>query len=155
MTHEEIVKVLQGKFPDIKFEPHNLNDEAVILPAEKIKDVAAHLKNTPELHFDFLIFVTAVDYIDEKRFELTYHLYSYTHKHKIFLKVNLPRENPEIRTVSDFWATADWHEREVYDLFGVKFLEHPDLRRIMMPYDWTGHPLRKDYRHPAYVPKPE
>ncbi|OGU77059.1 MAG: NADH dehydrogenase [Ignavibacteria bacterium RBG_16_34_14] len=82
---------------------------------------------------------------------VVYHLESTELKHKIVFKVFAPRENPDVQSVSEVWKCADWHEREAYDLIGIKFLNHPDLRRILMPYDWeAGHPLRKDYKNPEY-----
>ena len=80
-----------------------------------------------------------------------YHIESTKLKHKLCLKVSAPRENPQVESVSEVWKHADWHEREAYDLVGINFLNHPDLRRILMPYDWEyGHPLRKDYKNPEF-----
>jgi NADH-quinone oxidoreductase subunit C len=80
-----------------------------------------------------------------------YHLESTSIRHKLVLKASTPRENPEVSSVAEIWRVADWHEREAYDLLGIKFLNHPDLRRILMPYDWdAGYPLRKDYKNPEY-----
>ena len=96
---------------------------------------------------------------DEKGFDtikggtlsVWYHLESIELKHKITLKVSTERENPEVASVAEIWRSSDWHEREAFDLYGIKFLNHPDLRRILMPYDWeAGHPLRKDYKNPEF-----
>ena len=92
--------------------------------------------------------LSGADYKD--RFEVVYHLYSMENKHKITLKATVDRNNPEIDSVAGIWATADWHERECYDLVGIKFIGHPDRRRILMPEDWEGHPLRKDYPLKGY-----
>jgi NADH-quinone oxidoreductase subunit C len=90
--------------------------------------------------------VTAVDrYPSEPRFEVVYHLHSIEHNERLRLKCRIPGENPEIASVTSVWRSADWYEREVFDLFGIRFAGHPDLRRIMLPEDWEGHPLRKDY----------
>ena len=113
--------------------------------------VCESLKNS----YDYLIFVTAVDYPDQARLELVYYLQSLETKNTLILKVDLPRENPEINSVAVLWPAAEWHEREIFDLFGVKFIGHPDLRRILLPEDWPGHPLLKDYTQPGLVKRPE
>ncbi len=89
--------------------------------------------------------LTAIDWPKEEKIQIVYHLFSYAHNHQIVLKVDLPRDNPKIATVEGQWKVANWFEREVYDLFGVIFEGHSDLRRIMLPEDWVGFPLRKDY----------
>ena len=129
-------------------------------------EVCRFLKDDPDLQYNLLNCITGVDYCqpDAKKsakadwdphVEVIYHLSSTTKKHALVLKVMLPRwkdsipgQLPELPTVSGIWRTADWHEREVYDLMGVAFLGHPDLRRILCPEDWVGHPLRKDYEMP-------
>jgi NADH-quinone oxidoreductase subunit C len=95
--------------------------------------------------FDYLILMTAVDYPTEKRFELDYVLSNFTDGREVCLVADVDREDPRIATVSDLWVTAEWHEREVFDLFGIRFEGHPDLRRILLDEAWEGHPLRKDY----------
>jgi NADH-quinone oxidoreductase subunit C len=82
--------------------------------------------------------------------EIAYNLYSIPFNQHLMLKVKLQREKPEIDSISHIWKTADWHEREIFDMYGIVFKNHPDLRRILMPADWVGHPLRKDYRHQEY-----
>jgi NADH-quinone oxidoreductase subunit C len=131
-----------------------------------IVEVCKYLKTEPSLAFDYLNSVTAVDYFepDEKKaakadwkphIEVVYHLFSMKHKHSLVLKVLLPRWKgdeagvlPELQSVASVWRTADWHERECYDLLGIRFTDHPNLRRILCPEDWVGHPLRKDYEMP-------
>ena len=99
-----------------------------------------------ELNFERLSTVTGVDrYPAEPRFEIVYHLQSIAKKQRLRLKARVPGENPEIESAFAVYRSANWYEREVFDLFGVRFLNHPDLTRIMMPDDWVGHPLRKDY----------
>lgn len=128
--------------------------------------VSTFLRDDPDLAFDMLNCITAVDYFEpdpkkaaktpwQPHLEVVYHLSSIRRKHTLVLKVMLPRwkndqpgELPEVPTVSGVWATADWHEREVYDLSGVRFVGHPNLRRILCPEDWVGYPLRKDYELP-------
>jgi NADH-quinone oxidoreductase subunit C len=112
--------------------------------------VAAFAKAEPELLFDNLMCLSAVDYPkqDPPRLEVVYNLLSYEHGHAFVLKVHLPRKTPEVETVEAVWRIANWHEREAYDLFGITFTGHSDLRRIMLPDDWEGHPLRKDWEDP-------
>jgi NADH-quinone oxidoreductase subunit C len=114
-----------------------------IAPA-KISSVCGFLKYDQK--FVRLSTVTAVDrYPSEPRFEVVYHLHSIERKERVRLKCRLHGSSPEIESVTSVWSGANWYEREVFDLFGIRFLNHPDLRRIMMPDDWEGHPLRKDY----------
>jgi len=95
--------------------------------------------------FDFLQNLTAVDWIKQERIELVYHLWSYGRREEGVVKIDLPRAQPEAPSVADVWRAAEWYEREQFDLLGVVFTGHPDLRRILMPVDWVGHPMRKDY----------
>lgn len=120
-------------------EPYLLVDAAIIV------DVCRFLRDEAALNFEVLSDLTALDWPKEEKIQVVYHLYSYTHKHQIVLKVDLPRANPKLATVEGVWKVANWFEREVYDLFGVIFEHHSDLRRIMLPDDWVGFPLRKDY----------
>jgi NADH-quinone oxidoreductase subunit C len=131
-----------------------------------LPEVAVFLRDDSRLRIDHLNDLCGVDYFEpdpkkqpkfghEPHVEVVYHLTSYEHRHAIVLKVKLPRwqngvpgELPEVPTVSHIWAIADWHERECYDLVGVRFVGHPNPRRILCPEDWVGHPLRKDYEFP-------
>ena len=124
---------------------------AVVAP-EAIAEVALFCKSDPRLAFDNLMCLSGVDYPKENppRMEVAYHLYSYVHLHTFALKVLLPRENPALPTVEGVWGVANWHERECFDLLGIVFLGHSDLRRILLPDDWEGHPLRKDWQDPEY-----
>ena len=144
---------LAGKFGDriTGFQAEALQPWAVVA-AEAIDEVAAFCKLEPDLAFDNLMCLSAVDYNKETppRIEIVYHLFSYTHRHMFVLKVTLPRENPALPTVEGVWGVANWHEREAYDLFGVVFTGHSDLRRILLPDDWEGHPLRKDWVDPDF-----
>lgn len=120
------------------------NEWTLDIAAEKIAAVCAFLKN--EQGFVRLSSVTAVDrYPAEPRFEVVYHLHSLATHARLRLKCRVPGGQPEIDSVASVWRGADWYEREVFDLFGIAFRGHPDLRRIMMPEDWEGYPLRKDY----------
>jgi NADH-quinone oxidoreductase subunit C len=142
-------------------------DPWIEIKAEGLVEVCRYLRDEPELAFNMLHCITAVDYFepDEKKaaqvewkphVEMIYHLSSMKHRHRLVLKSPLPRwlagkpgQLPEIETLSGVWSTAEWHEREVFDLMGVNFLGHPDMRRILCPEDWVGHPLRKDYQMPT------
>jgi NADH-quinone oxidoreductase subunit C len=110
--------------------------------------MAEFLRSEPDLEFNFLSDISAVDrHPIEPRFELNYHLLSIPQRQTVRLRVNVPESDrdPQIESVTAVWPTADWLEREVFDLFGIRFMNHPDLRRILMPDEWAGYPLRKDY----------
>lgn len=116
-------------------------------------DICTWLRDHPEYYFDFLANITAVDYHPEERFAVVYHLTSIPHQLQLTLRVELEHSRdtttlPELPSVAQVWRTADWHEREAFDLMGIFFTGHPDLRRILMPEDWEGYPLRKDYEDP-------
>jgi len=112
---------------------------------------ALQLRNTPGLDFNFLFCVTCVDW--KTHFTMVYHFTSTIHQHTVVVKSKLDHISPEIETVCDIWRTAEFHEREAYDLFGIKFNNHPDLRRLFMTDDWKGWPLRKDYEDPVNMIK--
>ncbi|MGC4004342.1 MAG: NADH-quinone oxidoreductase subunit C [Pirellulales bacterium] len=141
-------------------------DPWIEVTPDGIVEVCEYLKNEPDLRFNYLNCISGVDYFEpdpkkaakvtwQPHTEVVYHLWSVPNRVSLVLKVILPRwqngivgQPPECPTVSGVWATADWHEREVYDLSGVDFVGHPDLRRILCPEDWEGFPLRKDYEMP-------
>ncbi|OGB90648.1 hypothetical protein A2625_04400 [candidate division WOR-1 bacterium RIFCSPHIGHO2_01_FULL_53_15] len=104
--------------------------------------------------YDYLPFMTAIDYPEKNIIELVYRLQSTATNETLMLKVELPRDKAEVSSLISVWPAADWHEREVYDMFGVKFIGHPDLRRILLPPDWQGYPLLKDYTDPNMIKKP-
>jgi NADH-quinone oxidoreductase subunit C len=132
---------LPGAVLDGKFDREELTLE---IAPESIVAACAYLKNQQQ--FVRLSAVTAVDwYPQEPRFEVVYHLHSVERNERLRLKCRLPGANPEIDSVTAVWRGANWYERETFDLFGIRFRNHPDLRRIMLPEDWQGHPLRKDY----------
>ena len=123
------------------------NAGTTVTPAA-IADVGRFLKTESGLEFDCLSNLSGVDYPKREVIEVVYHLYSYRHRHRFVLKVPAPRDNPVVVSVAAVWSHAEWQEREVFDLLGVTFDGHPDLRRILMPEDWPGHPLRKDFVEP-------
>ena len=144
---------LKDRFGDklVAFQAEGLQPWAVVAP-DAIAEVAAFAKSDPALAFDNLMCLSAVDYPkeDPPRMEVVYHLFSYEHRHTFVLKVHLPREAAHLPTVERTWPVANWHEREAFDLFGIVFDGHSDLRRILLPDDWTGHPLRKDWVDPDF-----
>jgi len=116
----------------------------VTVPSEQLVSFARQLKEDKDTRFDYLINLTGVDWTD--RFSVVYHLTSSQFGHTLVIKVNITdRDYPSIDTVSNLWRTAEYHEREVFDLFGIKFNNHPDMRRLFLDDDWVGYPLRKDY----------
>lgn len=122
----------------------------LLVKKEFIKSLCLWLRDHQEYYFDFLANITAVDYYPEEKFAVVYHLTSIPYQKQVTLKVILPNTRdvdhlPELDSVTDVWKTADWHEREAFDLMGIFFNGHPDLRRILLPDDWSGYPLRKDY----------
>jgi NADH-quinone oxidoreductase subunit C len=120
--------------------------DTVLVKREDIVEVCSFLRKEEELDYDLFRDLTCVDYIREKpRFEVVYHFYSIYHAHAIRLKARVLEEDPTIDTISGVWVGADWFEREAYDMYGVKFKNHPDLRRLLLYPEFVGHPLRKDY----------
>jgi NADH-quinone oxidoreductase subunit C len=123
----------------------------LVIPREHLIRIAEFLKSDDGLRFTFLSDITAVDRFPiEPRFELNYHLLSIERRERLRLKVRAHGKDAVVPSVTSVWPTANWHEREAFDLFGVRFEGHPDLRRILMPDDWEGHPLRKDYPVEGY-----
>ncbi len=123
-------------------------DPFTLIQPAAIAEVCRFLHDDPDLRFDCLSNQSGVDYKAKGVIEVVYHLYSYPHRHRIVLKVDAPRDNPVVPTVEGVWKAANWLEREIFDLLGVVFDGHPDLRRILMPEDWIGYPLRKDFVEP-------
>ena len=146
MTAEAIYKDIEARFPGkvLHFEADAPFPWIEVDPAS-LHDIMSHLKSDSACGFDELMCLSGVDYGPEAEIGVTYHLCSTKSGEKVSIKVKLPREKPAVSTVSDLWRTANWHEREAYDLFGISFEGHPDLTRILLPEDWEGHPLRKDY----------
>jgi len=167
MTSEEIYNILQTKFGNkiLGFDSELPADSYIIVDPMAIKDICLYLRNDENLKFDTLMCLSGVDDAngekskDEEDMDVItggtlsvyYNLDSIELGHKVNLKVSTPREDPKVESVESVWKCADWHEREVFDMFGTVFLNHPDLRRILMPEDWeAGYPLRKDYKNPEF-----
>ncbi len=150
MSPQEIHDNLKAKFGDAVLDAKLDAPQAWIrIDAQKTAEIAVFLRDEAQFLFDYLSCLSGVDYNDGN-LGAVYHLYSTTHKHKIVLKAQCGKENPHVRSLSSVWGTANWHEREAFDLLGIVFDGHPDLRRILCPDDWEGHPLRKDYKVPEF-----
>ena len=160
------LQLVQEKFSAQIIESHAFRgDETATIQAASLLEVAQFLKATPELDFNFLMDLTAVDYLffaggriqKPSRFEVVYHFFSLKYNHRIRIKVPVDEKAPEVDTLCNLWPSANWYEREVWDMFGIKFKGHPDLRRILMYEEFVGHALRKDYpvnkRQPLVGPK--
>jgi NADH-quinone oxidoreductase subunit C len=143
-----ITEILQNQFGE-RYEftfSENLGQTTVKIPKEALLEVCTFLKNNSDCYFDSLSCITAIDNGPEKgTLDVLYELYSIPFGYRLRLQVSVARENEPIDSLSEIWAAANWDEREAYDLVGIKFNNHPDLRRILLPTDWEGHPLRKDY----------
>jgi NADH-quinone oxidoreductase subunit C len=167
MKPAEIIDALDLQFGSmIKSKKVDAIDPFVVIDAADLLQVCQFLRDEPRLRFEFLNCISGVDYLEpdpkkapkagfEPHTEVVYHFSSFTHRHRLVLKIILPRwkdnqpgKLPEVPSLTSLWKTADWHEREVYDLSGIWFTGHPDLRRILTSEDWVGHPLRKDYEFP-------
>ncbi len=148
MRPSEISAAIINKFPGAREESAG---GAIIIPKESLLEAAQYLRGG-EFVFDNLHCITAVD--RKEIVELVYILYSISGHHALTLKIYLTPEDSSVASLSSIWKSANWLERETYDLFGIIFLSHPDLRRILNPYDWNGYPLRKDYVHPEFKAKP-
>ncbi len=149
MESDSIHSRLRDKFADkILSVDESAKDPFVVVEAGAIRDLCSFLRDEDDLHFDVLTNQTGVDYKAEGHIEVVYHLYSYTHRHYAILKVRVPRDAAVVPSVECVWPAANWLEREIFDLLGVSFTDHTDLRRILLPEDWVGFPLRKDFVEP-------
>lgn len=147
MKLEQIKPLIESKLPEaILGEDLTATPNALIIDAKQIHAVCSLLHENEKTYFDQLSCLTGLDNgVDKGTMEVIYNLYSIPFDLHLMLKTELNRNNPSIDSVSDIWKTADWHEREAYDLLGIHFNNHPDLRRLLLPDDWEGFPLRKDY----------
>jgi len=173
MNAEEIYNLLKQNFDSaiVGFDKDTPTEPIITVDPLQIQKVSKFLRENDELKFDSLMCLSGVDdangekvkdddgseFIKGGTLSVYYNLHSIKLKHKITLKVSTPREEPKVESVENVWKSANWHEREAFDLVGIVFLNHPDLRRILMPYDWDNyteeisrHPLRKDYKNPEF-----
>lgn len=165
---QEIFDLLKNEFGDavLALDKDIPTESIISIDPFQIHKIAKYLRENEELKFDSLMCLSGVDDANGTKIKdehgldtiqggtlsVYYHLHSVSLKHKITLKISTQREEPKIESVENVWKSANWHEREAYDLLGIIFLNHPDLRRILMPYDWEegSHPLRKDYKNPEF-----
>ena len=164
MQADALLETLKLRFGEAVVETHaNAGDATAVVTRERVVHVLQTCRDDAELGFDVLMDLTAVDYSrfpgreDGPRFEVVYHLYSVPHNHRLRVKVRVDEDDPVVPSATRLWPIANWFEREVWDMFGVRFDGHPDLRRILMYEEFVGHPLRKDYpvnrRQPLIGPK--
>ena len=148
LTTERVESRLRERFPGVAFERlqgEAMRDHTLFVPAESLVEVCTFLRDDPELEFGMLAWISGVDWLPRvPRFETVYNLLSVTNNLRFTLKVRIPEEQPRVPSVTGVWPTANWHERETYDFFGIEFTGHPGLKRILLPEDWVGWPLRKD-----------
>lgn len=157
---KKVIDLIKKTFPQFIIAVSDFRgDDTLLVDKTGIVQIAQFLKNDSAMKFDLPIDVTGVDYLTYKserigthRFEVVYHLYSTEHKHRIRLKVLLDNNEPESYSLTCVWKGVNWFERETFDMFGIKFINHPDLRRILLYPEFKGHPLRKDYPVRGYQP---
>jgi NADH-quinone oxidoreductase subunit C len=151
MTPQEIHDRLKTQLGEaiVDFKADAITEPWIRIDPHHTKEIGLFLRDTPELQFDSLMCLSGVDNNDGT-LSTVYHLYSIPHKHRLVLKAIVTKDNPQTQSVEAVWKTANWHERESFDLLGIIYTEHPDLRRILCPYDWEGHPLRRDYKPPEF-----
>ena len=151
MIPQEIHDLLKASFGDAVLEAKldGVLDPWIKIAPDRVKDIGKFLRDDERTLFDSLMLLTGMDYT-KGRLGVVYHLHSTKLTHKIVLKVEVGAEQPHVQSVESVWKTADWQEREAYDMIGLVFDGHPDLRRILMPDDWEGFPLRKDYQVPEF-----
>jgi NADH-quinone oxidoreductase subunit C len=144
MTNEDLQHIITGLGTDLEFTTEGSEFLNVIVPKEQLHNICSQLKSHPELKFDYAFCITGMDWVPA--LGVIYHLNSTELKHEIVVKVMVDdRENPTLDSVHDIWQTADFHELEIFDFFGIKFNNHPKLRRLFLTPEWEGFPLRKDY----------
>ncbi|MBI4778777.1 NADH-quinone oxidoreductase subunit C, partial [Candidatus Desantisbacteria bacterium] len=152
MSRQEIIQAIKTKFTDAIEDVNDAVDLTIRVKKESILEICRFLHDSPDLGFNYLSDICGVDYssdntrgtISQSRFDVVYHIYSIDKKHRLRIKAAV-NENEDISSVESVWKAANLYEREAYDMFGIVFDNHPDLRRILLPEDWKGHPLRKDY----------
>ena len=152
MKAKEIKSLLEVAFSGQQFElVENATPQGIIVPRQLLVEVMHFLHTHEHLYFDMLSCITGLDNGPEAdNMEVIYNLYSIPFDLHLMVKVEVEREKPKVDSLVEIWKTADWQEREVYDMYGIHFNNHPDLRRILMPADWEGFPLRKDYKEQTY-----
>ena len=150
-SHPALARLLEWSPAAVKEVKYDRDEMTIVVDRPAIRESCALLRDNPDFPFNYLSDVTCVDYYpSDLRFEVIYHLLSIPNKERVRLKVRLSGEMPALDSVTSVWPSANYFEREVFDLFGVRFNGHPYLRRLLMPENWEGHPLRKDYPVEGY-----
>ena len=148
MSDTKFIDLIKGKYGDLVLDIHNFRgDQTVTVKNDCGNEFFKFLRDDPALSFKFLMDITAVDYLSKKteRFELVYHFYSLEHNDRLRIKLPVSIADCIADTVTEIWKTANWFEREIWDMYGIKFRNHPELKRILLYEEFKGHPLRKDY----------
>lgn len=153
LSKDELLELVKSLSTDITLQ-EKADRAAVIIPLDQWLNIAKQLKSDSRFLFDMLSDHTAIDWPEEQIIELVYQLYSVDHHHHLMVCIKIPRAISIAPSVSELWPIAEWQEREVFDLFGVKYSNHPDLRRIFLEDDWQGHPLLKDYKDEFMLERP-
>lgn len=148
IINQKVSEILEVKFSGAVIQPEEPHNDFIQIHPEKWKEVAQFIKTDSELKFDSCQCITGVDLGLEEGLEVRYNFHSMKLKHKIEIRIAVKRKKPFIPSVEQVWRIADWFEREVYDMYGIRFKGHRDLRRMLLPDDWKGWPLRKDYKTP-------
>ena len=149
MKPKEVYQKIQGEFGDaIETFDAEAPDPYVVVKSVSLLKICRFLHDEDECAFHCLTNMSGVDFVKEGKIQVVLHLYSYIHREMVILKVDAGRDQPKVPSVETVWKAANWLEREIYDLLGVEFVGHSDLRRLLMPEDWVGHPLRKDFVEP-------
>ena len=148
MSDTKFIDLIKSKYGDLVLDSHNFRgDQTGTVRKDSGNDFFKFLRDEPELAFNFLMDITAVDYLSKKteRFEVVYHFYSLKHNDRLRIKIPISMKDCIADTITPLWKTANWYEREIWDMYGIKFRNHPDLKRILLYEEFNGHPLRKDY----------
>ena len=152
---QAVIDAIRARFPEAVTATHSLHgDDTAIIAREHLVEVCRFLKEDPDMDFKMPIDVCGVDYLDRQtaRFEVVYHLLSVTKRHRVRLKVQVDEDDCEVPSVISVWKGVDWFEREVWDMYGIRFSGHPNLKRVLLYEEFEGHPLRKDYPQRGYQP---
>lgn len=154
MTDEELITQIIVLAPQAQ-KKENVDRAAISTDTDNMVNILKLLRDNPSFQFKMLMDHTCVDWLEEGNFELIYHLYSFDLEKYLIVSVKVPRDKPRLPSVCYLWSVAELQEREVYDLFGIEYLNHPDLRRLFLEDDWVGFPLRKDYKDPFMLELPD
>jgi NADH-quinone oxidoreductase subunit C len=148
MDYQQITNRIEQQFPGVVIDQEENQKQFINLDSKNWLDVALFLRDEQDLKFDSLECITGVDLGEDQELEVRYNLHSMVYTHKIEIRIRLPRKRPKVPSIEQVWRIGDWFEREVFDMYGIRFKGHRDLRRMLLPEDWVGWPLRKDYTMP-------